>query len=294
MDIVYHIGANCTDGDRLIRSVMRDVQMLTGHGIRVPGPGRYRRLLGETIRVLGTATPAPGTRDALLDEIIDSDEAEVQRLILSNPAFLCLPGRVFEAGLFYGTAEDRIAALHRLFDGDRITVMMAIRNPATFIPAVFAQAPAANLPTFLAGRDPRDYRWSDMIARVRAGIPAAVNLTVWCNEDTPFLWPTLLRRMTGLPMEVPHAGDHDLLSAIMTPDGMARYLSYMASHPGQTESQARRVVAAFLDKFAIPQAIEEEVDLPGWDQALVTDLSNRYDADLAAVAAIDGITFLRP
>jgi hypothetical protein len=54
------------------------------------------------------------------------------------------------------------------------------------------------------------------------------------------------------------------------------------------------VVAAFLDKFADEAAIEEELDVPGWDTPLVDRLSALYDADIETIAAMDGVTFIAP
>ena len=38
MEIAYHIGANCTDGERLLKSLLRNVDRLAGRGVAVPGP----------------------------------------------------------------------------------------------------------------------------------------------------------------------------------------------------------------------------------------------------------------
>ena len=66
MDIAFHIGANCTDEDRLLRSVTKNLPNLAGRGTRVPNPARYRRLLRETIQHLRGGSPEPDTRDVLM------------------------------------------------------------------------------------------------------------------------------------------------------------------------------------------------------------------------------------
>ncbi len=295
MQIVYHIGANCTDGERLLRSLMRNTDALSELGVRVPGPSRYRKLLRETILSLGNGVPSAATRDILLDAIID--EQDTTRLVLSNSTFLCQPSRIFEDGAFYATATAKVQALRALFPGDEIELYLALRNPATFVPAVWDQVTeqikGKEFGGFLGGLDPRMIRWSDMVSRIRAAVPD-VPLTVWCNEDTVLIWGELLRALAGVGAVHGMVGDYDLLATIMTPDGMQRFLSYMQSHPGQTEAQARRVIGAFLDKYAIPEAIEDEVDLPGWDAALIEDMTRGYEADVARIAAMDGVTFIAP
>jgi hypothetical protein len=291
VQIVYHIGANCTDGERLLRSLMRNVDPLRKDGVLVPGPGRYRKLLRETILSLGAAQPAPGTRDILLDAIMDEQDA--RRIILSNSTFLCQPSRVFENGRFYEVARSKLLALRALFPGDGIELFLALRNPATFVPAVWEQVRGMTFRSFLGEMDPRDIRWSDLVATIRATVPE-MPLTVWCNEDTTLIWGDVLRRLAGVAPDRPMAGEFDLLATVMTPEGLQRFLSYMESHPGQGQAQERRVIAAFLDKFAIPEAIEEEVDLPGWDAALVDAMTREYEAEVARIAAMPDITFVAP
>ena len=47
MRIVYHLGAHCTDEDRLVRCLLKNRATLAEQGIVVPAPTRYRKLLRE-------------------------------------------------------------------------------------------------------------------------------------------------------------------------------------------------------------------------------------------------------
>ena len=58
--------------------------------------------------------------------------------------------------------------------------------------------------------------------------------------------------------------------------------------------QKRRVIAAFLDKFALDEEIEEELDMPGWTEELVAELTEVYDEDVLAIQRIPGVTVLTP
>ncbi|SMY09582.1 hypothetical protein [Flavimaricola marinus] len=291
MKIVYHIGANGTDGDKLVRSLVKNSKAMADKGVSIPLPGKYRRLLRETIQNLGGGAPAPDTRDILLDAIMDDGPAD--RIVMSNSAYICLPVRVFEAGEFYGLLTMKMRALTQLFPEDDLDIHFAVRNPATFVPTLWSQVKNRPFNAFMGGVDPRTLRWSEVIRRIRLAAPTA-KLTVWCNEDTPMLWGDILRGMIGLEENVPVAGENDLLATIMSADGLARYESYLASHPPQTSLQKRRVIAAFLDKYALPDEVEEEVDLPGWDAALVHELTELYEEDVEKIAKIDGVNFLDP
>lgn len=169
MQIVYHIGANCTDQDRLIKSVLKNADTFADHGIKVPGPSKYRRLIRETIQKLDGALPSAGTREVLLDAIIDQEHCN--RIVMSNAKFICIHGRVFEKGAFYSQAEAKLRGLRDLFPDDELQICLAIRNPATFIPQIVTELKTADLDSVLDGVDPMGLRWSELITRIRAAVP---------------------------------------------------------------------------------------------------------------------------
>jgi len=291
MQIAYHIGVNATDEELLLRALMRSSGRLAAAGVALPGPGRYRKLLRQTIETLADSAPPDGVRDILVDAITEMGDA--RRMVLSNPNFFCNPNGVFAGGSFYGTAGARMRALRRLFPGDELSVFMALRNPATFIPAVWGLARQETLAQYLGPVDPRALRWPELVARMRAAAPD-IAITLWCNEDTPLIWHEILARLAGPGVPGPLEGAHDLLATIMAPEGLRRLAAYLESHPPASESQHRRIISAFLDKYVIRERIEEEFDIPGWDEGLIADLTATYEADVETLAATEGVVFLRP
>jgi hypothetical protein len=121
-----------------------------------------------------------------------------------------------------------------------------------------------------------------------------IRITCWCNEDAPLIWAQIIREMADLPEGEKITGGFDLLSAIMSGEGMLRFRAYLKSHPVMTEAQKRRVMAAFLDKFALDEAIVEELDLPGWTEPLVEEMTAIYDEDIMRVAQLDGVQLILP
>ena len=291
MQVVLHIGAHATDDDRLLKCLLKNAATLRDRGTMVPGPSRYRKLLRETLLALTSADPAPDTREILLDSMIDGDEGD--RLILSNESFVCLPHRIFDGGVFYRLMGRRLATFAQLFERDALEVHMAIRNPASFVPAVFGRVRNQSFEEFMQGANAIDIRWSELLARMTEAVPGA-SVTVWCNEDTPLIWGEVVREVAGLEPTVPITGGFDLLADIMSDEGMARFRSYLKSHPPSTEVQKRRIIAAFLDKFALEDAIEEELDLPGWTDELVDRMTALYEEDLHEIARMPGVQFIAP
>ncbi|MDF1854773.1 hypothetical protein [Pseudooceanicola sp.] len=291
MEIVLHAGAHCTDEDRLMKCLLKNKHLFLPQGIAVPGPSRYRRLLRDAVQALAKGPPAVNARDILLDQIVEQDGA--QRVLLSSENFFCVPKLAVSEGMFYPRAEVRIAEFEQLFAGDQLTLCLGIRNPASFLPALFAQSPQEEFLSFLDGTDPTQLRWSELIRRLRAAHPD-VEIVVWCNEDTPLIWGSVIREVAGLEHGTKITGGFDLLSEIMSREGMQRFRAYLHSHPVMTERQKRRVIAAFLDKFAIEEEIEEELDLPGWDEAYVDFLTEQYEEDVFAIERIPDVHLIAP
>ncbi|WP_299283167.1 hypothetical protein [uncultured Tateyamaria sp.] len=291
MQLVLHAGAHFTEDERLVRCLLRNKEQFSNRGVAVPGPGKYRVLLRETLDALEEAPPAPEARDILLDAILDEESAD--RMILSHMYLFGAPRACVRDGIIYHSAPQRLAHLSSLFPHDDIEVFLAMRNPATFLPALFTKAPQSDMESFLRGADPTEILWSDTIDQIRTAAPR-ITLTTWCFEDMPMLWAQIIREMAGLEHGEKIIGGFDLLSEIMSDEGMQRFRAYLHSHPTMTEMQKRRVIAAFLDKFAIDDEIEEELDAPGWDDSTVETLTEIYEEDMARVARIPGVTFIAP
>ncbi|MGR3493508.1 MAG: hypothetical protein ACU0DW_15765 [Shimia sp.] len=292
MEIVYHIGAHATDEDRLLGSLAKNREALSKAGVAVPPTDRYRLPLRELLNAMGPAgQPTPDARDALIDQILEDNHAE--RVVMANPSFICIPARVFEHNQLYHLAGTRVAGLKRLFAEDEVEVFLGLRNPATFIPAVQGLMPRPARKGLLERIEPFAIEWSDMLIRMREAAPE-VRLTVWCNEDSPLLWGQLVRALAGVDPTSRIAGGFDLLAEIMAPEGIARFKAYVKDHPPQSDDQMRRVIAAFLDKYVLDEEVEEELDLPGWTDEMVTALTENYERDLDKIAAIPGINFLEP
>ncbi|EAQ27034.1 hypothetical protein [Roseovarius sp. 217] len=291
MQVVIHAGAHHTDDDRLINCLSANREMLAEHGTNVPDPQRYRRLVRDILHQAQDSGLAPDARDILVDAI--SNEGAVDRLVLSNPGFFGTPKMAVGGGTFYGAAEHRLNLFRQLFPDDQIELFLGVVNPATFLPPLLRQTEFDTIEALLRGYDVAQLRWSELVTRIRTHHPD-IPVTVWCNEDTPLIWSQVVRELAGIDPTVQFEGEFSLLEEIMTPAGLERFRGYVAAHPGMTEVQKRRVVAAFLDKFADEAAIEEELDVPGWTDAVVGTLTELYDEDMFTVQRIQGVQVITP
>ncbi|MDQ2066761.1 hypothetical protein Q9295_10265 [Xinfangfangia sp. CPCC 101601] len=288
MRIVYHLGAHCTDEERLVRCLLKNRATLADQGILVPAPTRYRKLLRDTAVQLKGAAATVETQSMVLEQIMDEDSAE--RLILSWDSFLSFPQWVLR-GTIYGFAGERIRAFTQIFPQIEAEFHLAIRNPATFLPALFDKQKAKTHAEFMEGCDPLSLRWSTVVAQIVQQNPG-VPLTIWADEDTPLIWPEVLAAVSGHAPGTKLDDTDELLALIISADGLSRMRNYIAKHPPETPAQQRRITLAFLDKFARPDRVEMAFSMPDWTADMVAAMTETYLDDIAQIRAMPGVTFL--
>ncbi|UWQ31651.1 hypothetical protein K3555_13730 [Leisingera sp. M527] len=291
MQVIIHCGAHATEEDLLLKALLKNAGALSEQGTAVPGPGRYRSLLKDCLAAMKNGSAAKDAPEVLWDAILDDRQAD--RVILSNPHFFGSPRHALQDGRLYPEAGDRLQALQALFPYDQPEIFMALRNPATFLPAMLAKSSRTIVRNALKDCDPVQLRWSGLLAQMRDMVPG-MPVTVWCYEDLPLIWGQVLRDLGGMEINAPVKGGMDLLATLMQPAGMERLRAYLAENPDLTEIHKRRVYAAFLDKFAMEDALEEELDLPGWTSVLVEEMSERYEEDLYLIQRMPGVTLIAP
>jgi hypothetical protein len=291
MQIVYHLGAHCTDEDRLVRGLLKNRATLLDMGIVVPTPRQYRQILPRMAKSLKGGPASPEIQEVILDAVMEEDEA--QRLIFSSDALICFPINAISDHGFYDQLAQRIQSYRNFFPDAQNEFYLSLRNPATLVPALISRVKDATYHSIMGSNDPLDLRWAPTIRQSVTALPD-VSLTVWCNEDTPLLWPELVRNLAGLDGNAVLEGDFDLLAAIMTDEGLERLKSYLESHPPQTIDQRRQITSAFLGKYALEEEIEQEIEIPGWTAELIAEITEAYEADMAEIATMPGVNFIAP
>lgn len=289
MQIVYHLGAHCTDDERLLRCLLRNREALAAHGITIPGPARYRTLIRDTAATLQKNLAAYDTQESVLDQINDS--GDTQRMVLSWENFLSFPQWVLR-GRLYPAAGDRLRSFTRIFPDHGSEFHLAIRNPATLLPALFQKQRGKTAEDFIGTMDVRGLLWSETISDILSFNPG-VPLTVWCDEDTPLIWPEVIAAVSGHPAGMPIEGDDELLAMIMQEEGLQRLRKRLNEDTPPVEER-RAITAGLLDEFARSEAVEIEVEMPGWTPDLVQDLTDRYEQDISRIMAMPGVNFITP
>ena len=290
MQIILHAGAHATDEDRLVTCLLKNAEHLEAIGTVVPEPESYRNMLRDTIAAATDSAAPPDLGQNLRNALLPSGDAD--RLVISNDSFFGTHKMAVKR-MFYPASCARLEALRQLLPDDHVEHFFAVRTPASFMPALLEITNFNSIGDLFRGYDPLSFRWSELFERIRAQIPD-IPITVWCNEDTPLIWAELIREMGGLDPTQEIEGEYDLLQEIMSEGGMKRFLNYVDSHPGMTEVQKRRVIAAFMDKFVDDDAVEEEYELAEWTVDIVDQMTELYEEDVFNIPRVPGVTLITP
>ncbi len=288
MQILFHLGAHCTDDGLLIRSILKNRAKLAEEGIGVPGPGRYREELGETSTALRGQAADEETEDRIIQAIRDDDTAH--RIVLSNENFLCRTNVVLAEDGLYPKAQ-KSAWLRQCLPSHEAEFALGIRNPASFVPELLrlnGQGEEA-LDDVSIG----DLLWSEVLADIAVANPGC-RIVAWCHEDTPFIWSEIIRELTGHDPFTKIDGEFDMLDRIMSPDGMTRLVDFLEARQVTSQSKRRKAVSAFLEAHAIEDAVEAEIDLPGWSDETVDMLTELYEDDVDRIAQMPEVTLITP
>lgn len=287
--IAFHLGAPHTENELITWSLRKDSLMLAENGIMLRRPGEYRKLVRGMVRQLDGQIATPEEQEQLLAAIIKKQD--VSRLILSDASYLGAPAWILGGGEFYKNAGHNIATVRNLLPDYPMEFFLCIRNPATFLPESFNIQTEKNFADFFAETNLQSVCWSAVIADIQRNNPGCA-ITVWCYEDQPIIWPTVLKELAGFDPQMPFKGEQDFIAGVLTPDGAKRLEKYLADHPNYTEGQRRNIRAIYFDKFANSNAVEDEIDLPDWNQELIEELTEHYERDTELIEKMPGVRFI--
>lgn len=291
MDIALHLGAHLTDDSQLRDCLLANSDMLAERGILVARARDFQGLLNDAAEHISSGHGAPQAFEQLLDAV--GAGADTRRLVLSAQRVLArLPDCLDDTRLYPGAAR-RIAALRHIFAGQTVEIFLAVRNPASFVPAFLGSGR-----TQLDGQsdmpiEGSNLRWSELIEEFRTIWPEA-RLTIWCDEDTPFIWHRVLGLVAGHTPEREFENSFNWFDTVLVDGASAKLATYLDASPPVDDIHRQKVISVFLDKFCDDQKLDIDVSVTGWSEAHVEYLTDLYDADTSRIAAMDGVTLIQP
>ncbi|GAA6188637.1 hypothetical protein [Litorivita sp. NS0012-18] len=286
--VALQIGSAMDGSDGLIWSLRKNDALLAAQNCAVPRPKYYRRALGRLAEGL-RGKPAPAEAQ---DNLLFSGLAEGEgRVFFVDTEQIGNADAAFDDGLFFGAAGDIPAWTRALFPDARFSFLMGLSNPAMLIAELVQSGAYGTYAEITGGADIMALRWSDVIARVQAKNPD-VPLILWTKEELPFVWPQIMRAALGVGEDAALGGTLDPLGPILTPDGHARLVSYLDARSELSETARMRVIEIFMEKFARPDQIAIDIDLPGWAADTFERMTQNYETDLERIASMEGVTLI--
>ena len=286
---VYHFGAPFSENDQLIWSLRKNSVLLSENGVSAPRPKRFKSLIPTLISGQDGNLPPVEDQESFFSAICSKET--IDRVILSNSTFIGSPTWMLADGKFYPNAARNIANIRNLLPGNPCEFFIGLSNPVKCMSAAFGAQTNRSHQQFFNKIELESIRWSDVILAIKEALPDTP-ISVWCDEDTPILWPTIMRDVSGLNLETPMEGEFDIIRKIMSKEGSDRMEAYLNDRPNLNELQRRRVKAEFLQKFVLSSAVEEEIDLKGWTDATVDALTEIYEDDIERIERMPGINLI--
>ncbi|MCZ0961896.1 hypothetical protein [Paracoccus benzoatiresistens] len=289
MQMVFHLGVHGTDGDRLLKTLLNNRDWLMQHGTDVITPNRHRGLFEEALMSLKGGSATAEMQQIMLDAVLHSESLD--RAVFSTPTFMGAPGRVVGQTGLYSQIGARAAALANLFPDHEVEFFLAIRNPATLIAEVLPIFTGGGYHVLMQGRQPLDLRWRDPIQALLRAVPGR-RVVIWCHEDVPLIWPEIARLIGNIPPDAPLKGGMMYLEEILGQEGMTCLKEALSAQDRLTVAQRRAISSDVIQNHALPAALDQVIDLPGWTQEVVDQVTANYRADVAEIAVLPGVEFV--
>lgn len=293
MKVIIHAGAFATDDGRITKCLRQNKRLAEDWKVGIPEPRTYQKRLSVLLGKPENYADPNSLGSTLRSVIVDEDYSLPNRVVLSHKNFFGLPKFAIANGEIFPEAVPRFEAFKKHLAPHEVELFFSVRNIATWLPEVFSATSHHDLPGYLCGVDPSHLHWSRLADRLSTSFPNTP-ITIWCNEDSPLIWGEIVRSILGVPEGTKIKGAFDMLATIIKPEGMRRLRSYLGRQKGLNDIQKRRIMAAFFDKYAIEDAVMEELDIPGWTSEYVDYLGSTYERDIDRIEVTSGVRLLTP
>ncbi len=286
--IIYHLGAPKPDMDILTASLRKDNELLRTHSALARRTSLYRNLVQERLLELEIEDNAPEQSSEFLSKL--SAGMSLDSLLVSDGSFLAPFEKTFSSGMFYANASEQVERLRSLFPDNTCEFLLEIRNPATFIPDLMKLCGESSVDKIMNGVSPFDVLWSDVVRAIQSAAPDC-KVNIWRHEDRAFVWPEILRSISGVSSETAMMGDMDHAEKALSPAAYERMIRFLEERSELNFKQVRRVVRSFLEADENPKSVDPETLPEGWSVELAQVITENYATDVKQCRAIEGITF---
>jgi hypothetical protein len=285
--VILHLGAHKTASTHFGGVIHSNNDLRKSCGVAAPRKGVLRAELVQRISNIKDDKPVP----AEISRQARGLAGKWSRLLVMDENILGTPSRLFQNGAMYPRAARRVGRAAQMFEGLDVTLMMAIRNPATFSVASWSEALRSNpyrpFEAYLEGAQASDISWLTVITAIREAAPQAA-LVVWRYEDYRVLLPQLVACALHQPRDA--VLEFKTLQSPVRVGLSARALTEICkrNHNSNAAPDPAEVEAIMAD---YPKSTAFPAPMP-WSDADQKILDARYRRDFEALSQVEGITLL--
>lgn len=289
--VALHVGAHKTATTHLQQAIRAQRRALLAQGVGFFGPPHFRSHRFPFREVMAWRGAPEALRARHAPGLVGR-HARLSRLVLSEENILggAHDDEMFEQGRFYPRAGARLARFMAAAGAERVTLFLAVRDPASFLLSAYSQKLLSGSPlafdSFIGALAPVRLSWLELLARLLA-VPGVAHCVVWRFEDYPAVAGEVLDRMLApagaVRVPLPEQPAHQGLSA----RAQAHVMAWLqAGACGDAAGIARAARARFPKSSAEP-------GFAPLDAATLAATARAYGHDLDRIAALPRVTLLR-
>ncbi|MCB1395605.1 MAG: hypothetical protein H6898_04975 [Rhodobacter sp.] len=249
-------------------------------GAVVPPPRLFLSRLSEALD-RGRDLDPLAREDALLRSLGASGTH--RWMAVSAPGLLgAVDDVIAPEGFYVRDVARRLHGLRTLFPRCTITLMLAVRSPATMLPAILPDDPEM-LASLLPMLDGDTLPWAALVATIRHHLPAA-QLVAWRHENLAGVWPDILAQIVGPGRVLPPAGLLDFATLGLSAQARLRFERYCAANPPPTAGHMRQLAEAFGRRYGHARLSAPAESLPGWARTELDRLDAGYVTEWADIS----------
>lgn len=291
MTIRIHVGAHKTASTYLTACISAVEQQLLQRDFMVLTPPIAR---DDTIQIgrLLSDSPKPGQYRRRARRLLRGFVNDHRELLISEERILGILRSQYFLGKenrVYITADQRLGRLLDILGTTDVTLLLAVRNPATFLSSAFGeqlrQGGTLSFEEFAGGFDPMAMRWSELVERLAA--TGATRLVCWRYEDLAAIRQSVLGAFIGDDLAGLVPEGHPVRPGMSQP----AYDVIVSSSGGKSAEDRKTLVREAMREF--PREHGHEA-LRIFDERTVSDCMTRYEDDCLRISRLPGVEFLRP
>ena len=291
MQVAIHAGVAFTDEGRVLNSLKKNQSTLAANGVAFFGPRRYKTTFKPVFDGWET-DPNDVTLHQNLKNILAAG-SEIERVIFSSESFVGELGATLLEGQLYPLAGQRMALLDEIYHDHEIELFLGLCNPGSFIPKLLMALPEKARADIIKNTDLSCLSWIGMLEDIRDLAPN-IQITLWSNEDSPFIWGDVVRAVAGLSEGSVLVDERDLLLSLLDETGQNKFQALTDQDPQLSRASLHDNMARIFEDHGQPERIEEELDLPGWSNEIVDAFSELYEQDIDRLGEMPGVRVFKP